>query len=326
MPIFTESSSTVIYDDASSSNQPLRKFLDWRKTVPSTTVSNPITQNITLSLDSSQLVFSGTVSTSLAADSVFSLALNPTSSTLYRMTNTSGTAPAFRTDRGLTLSGATITVTVNNNATLKLSTSASNFTSVQVGDTIFIPTVLTGDAASPFSVLNGGYWVVLARTTTTVTLRRPVNITFEGVAELVVLTTNSQVQAFSSTGVQIDDSLEISAGFSTITQKTFVVSSVTPSWVEFVSTESLPLETSITPGVSGLTFYSNAKRFVRVECDQEATLRFNGDTGSFVRLSPSIPSSPSGVAWLESWGNFYSLTIVNRSRSTSMNCVVISVE
>src|SRR5690606_14922263 len=98
---------------------------------------------------------------------------------------------------------------------------------------------LTGDAAlsSPFNVLNGGFWSVLARTSTVVTVVRPNGESFSGTSEAVALTSDAQLQAFSSSGVQVGDTLEISGGFSAVTQKAFEVSTVTPGWVEFVSTE-----------------------------------------------------------------------------------------
>lgn len=326
MAILKESLSLVIYEDTNANNNPLFRYVDWRKTTPSVEVTNPLSRRYTLPPDSSLLVFSGVQTTSIDGTSTFSISLNPVLASTYRITHTGGTAPAFRTDRALTLSGSTITVAVNNNATATFTTSAGSFLAVQVGDVVFVPTAATGDAVSPFSALNGGYWVVLARIAATVTLARPAGVGFSGVSEAVLLTANSQLQAFSSAGVQVGDTIEISAGFSPITQKAFVVSSVTPSRVEFMSAESLPLETGIMPGAAGMIFYNDAKRFLRIEVDQEAAVRLNGDTSNNVRLSPIAISDENNVAWMESWGTSWSLEVVNRSRSNSMSLVVISCE
>ncbi len=326
MSILNNNSALVIYDDAAASNNPFERFVDWRRNALNVTVSNPLTDKTTIAPSSSETIFSGVRTTGIGGSTVFALTLNPTSSTTYRMTNTSGTAAAFRTDRALTLSGSTVTVVINNNATATFTLSSGAYTGVVVGDVVFIPTVLTGDTAGPFNVLNGGFWSVLAASSTVLTLCRLAGVSFEGVAEVVLLTTNNQLKAFSSSGVQVGDTMEISAGFSSVTQKAFIVSVVTASWVEFVSTEALPLESSIQPTASGMVFYSSAKRFVRIETDQEIVVRFNGDALNNVRVSVRTPATKAGFGWLDIWGTFWSLDIVNRSKSASANVVVISAE
>ncbi len=329
MSILNQSMALVVYDDAESSNNPLQRYIDWKRNTLSVSVSNPQSKKYVLQPNSSSVLFSGSRTTAIDGTSAFSIALNTYNSSVYRITSTGGTAPAFRTDRALTMSASTITVVINNNATATFSASAGSFAAVQVGDTVFVPHTLTGDAAlaSPFSATNGGFWVVLARTASVLTLTRPSTESFSGVAEAVLLTSNAQLQAFSSAGVQVNDAIEISAGFSVVTQKTFVVSTVTPSWVEFVSTESLPLETGILPTATGLIFYTEAKRFIRIESDQEAVVRFNGDTGNTVRLSPrSAGSLSSGYGMIEKWGTAWQVEMVNKSRTSSMTVIVISAE
>lgn len=325
MSIFTESLALVIYEDANSSNNPLERIVSWQKSLINIAVENPLSRKYSVPPNSSLTIFNGTVATSINGTTVVGIALNPTNSSLYRITHLAGGPTGFRTDRALTLSGSTITVAINNNATVTFTTSAGSFGAVQVGDTVFVPTVLTGDSASPFNLQNGGFWQVLAITPTVITLVRPTGVAFSAAAEAVVLTTNAQLQAFSAAGVQAGNTLEISAGFSSITQKSFIITSVTPDWVEFVSTEPLPIETGITPTATGMIFYSDAKRFVRVEADQECVVRMNGDTTNNVRLSPRTPADKNGIAWLEKWGTLWQLVIVNRSSST-LSAVVISAE
>lgn len=327
MSIFTESFALTVYEDANSSNNPLERIVSWQRTFPNISVNNPLSRKYTVPANASLTVFNGTVSTSIDGTSAFSIALNAYNSSIYRITNTGGTAPVFRTDRALAQNGNTITVVVNNNATATFATSGT-YPSVTVGDTVFVPSTLTGDAAlsSPFNILNGGLWVVLAATSTVLTLTRPAGTDFSAAAEAVVLSSSAQLQAFSSAGVQVGNTLEISAGFSPVTRKSYIVSAVTPSWVEFVSTESLPLETGILPTASGMIFYSDAKRFIRVEADQPCYVRFNGDTSNNNRCDPREVASKSGVAWNEKWGTCWQLVIVNRSTSTPLNVVVLSAE
>lgn len=327
MAILTETSALVIYDDATASNNPFQRHVDWRRTTAVVTVNNPLTEKYTIPPDSSKTIFSGTRTILTDGTSAFSIALNPTSTSLYRITNTGGTAPAFRTSRGLTLSGSTITIVVNNNASATFTVSGGgNFTGVVVGDQVFIPTLLTGDSAGPFNATNGGFWTVIAATSSVLTMVRLPGDSFEAAAEAVALTTNAQFIAFSSAGVQVGDTLEISAGFSVVTQKSFIVSAVTNSWVEFVSTEALPLEAGILPTASGMVFYSSAKRYVKIEVDQESVARFNGDTGNTCRLSPRVAGDRDGVGPFSKWGPTWSLVIVNRSRTSSLNVVIITAE
>jgi hypothetical protein len=326
--ILNQALSFVIYDDADSSNNPLQRYANWQRNIL-TTISNPQTKKYVIPANSTSTIFSGVRATAIDGTSAFSIALNAYNSSVYRVTNTGGTAPAFRTDRALTLSGMTITVAINNNATATFTTSGGSFAAVQVGDVLFVPSTLTGDAAlaSPFSPVNGGFWSVLARTNTVLTVMRPTGVSFSAVAEAVALTANAQLQAFSSSGIQVNDTLEISAGFSVVTQKSFKVLNVTPSWVEFVSTDPLPLESGILPTASGMVFYTDAKRLVRIEVDQNAIARFNGDTGNTNRIDARTAGDiKSGFGYHEKWGTAWSLDIVNRSRTSSMTVIVFSGE
>lgn len=330
MPVLDVHSTYLVYGDSgSATNNPLRRYADWTRHITSESVSNPSVEDFDLLPGETKLIFSGSRSTAVDGTTEFDLSLHPTQASVYRMTHSAGTAPSFRTSRALALDGEEVTISINNNATAVLAldgSSAKNFNAVQVGDTVFLPGVTTGDDANVFNLNNEGFWLVLARTTLTLTLRRRVGEAFVGVAETVTLTNDVQLQAFSSTGVQIGDSMEISAGFSALAHKVYIVAEVTPSWVQFLSTEPLPLEDGAVPAATGLAFYSQAKRFVRVEVDQDAILRLNGDTGSTLRLAPRIAGDQEAVAHFEAWGSFWSLTIVNRSTAASMRVNVLAVE
>jgi hypothetical protein len=327
MSILNHSVAIAAYEDSTVSNNPTQRSVDWRKSTGPISVSNPATQKIVIPPASSLTVFSGTRTTSIDGTTVFASTLNPALSSTYRITSTSGTPPALRTDRGLTLSGATVTVAINNNATATFTSSVGgSFSAVNVGDNVFVPTSATGDAVSPFNTSNGGMWVVIAKTATVLTMVRLAGTSFDGVSEVVVVTSNAQLLAFSSSGVQVGDTLEVVAGFSAVVQKSFTVSQVTPSWVEFVSTESLPLESGVVPGIGGLVFHTDAKKYVRVESDQELAVRLNGDTGNTNRLSPRASGTKGSEGWMDKWGTTWSLELVNRSNSASATVTVISAE
>ncbi|WNM70315.1 hypothetical protein [Myxococcus phage Mx1] len=331
MPVLNIHSTILVYGDAEAATaNPQRRYVDWARHVTSVTVGKPSVREYVVEPGASLLAFSGMRSIGLDATTEFEINLVPTKDSVYRITSTGGTDPAFRTNRNLELAGRTVTVSINNNATATMEldddSPPSNFSSVQVGDVLFLPHVVTGDSASPFNPNNAGFWTVLAVTSRKLTLRRRVGEAFSGVAETRTVQADSQLLAFSAAGIQRGDTLEIVSGFSSVTQKTFEVSEVTSNWVEFVSTEALPLEQGVVPGVGGLVFYSDAKRFVRVETDQEAVVRLNGDVGNSNRLSPRVVGDSEKIAYFEKWGPVWELVVVNRSTTSPMVVNLISAE
>jgi hypothetical protein len=315
----------VVYGDSEAgTTNPQRRYVDWTRHLSGVSVSQPTVREYVAQPGELLSVFSGSRTISVDGTTAFSLALNAMKPSVYRMTATGGTAPGFRTTRaGAGAAGNTVTVAVNNNATATFTLSGSTFSGIQVGDQLYVPSATAGDGAglNPFNPNNAGFWVVLSVSSTVLTCKRRVGEDFSGAAEVVTLV--GALQVFSSSGVQVGDNLEINSGFNTLTQRSFVVSEVTDVWVEFVSTDALPLETGITPGATGITFYSDCKRFLRVEVDQEAVLRLNGDTGNTNRVSIE---STLGIGWAEKWGPVWDLKILNRSATSPMTVTVISVE
>lgn len=336
MPVINVYENILIHGDGEiATANPLRRYVDWGRRIEGVVVDKPESKQYEIDPGATSTIFSGSRSLTVDGTTAFNLTLNSVIPGVYRLTWAAGTSPGFRTDRSLTLNTEVVTVTVNNNATADFALSSgspNNFASVQVGDVVYVPHTTTGDSASPFSVLNVGYWLVLAKGAVSMvankklTMKRLPSQPFEAVAEAVTITANSQFQAFSASGVQIGDSMEISSGFSVVTQKTYVLSAVTPNFVEFTSAEPLPLESSILPTATGITIYYMAKRFLRVEVDQEAVIRLNGDTSSSMRLSPRTVSDLESMAHFEIWGSVWRLDIVNRSPGTMLVANVISCE
>jgi hypothetical protein len=330
MAIININQNVLVFDDEdTATNNPKRRNVDWTTNITGIPVKEPSSREYTLQPGETSTVFSGVRALTLDDTTTFSLSLNAVAGSVYRLTATAGTAPGFRTLRAIDLTGETVTVTVNNNATAEFvlpGSSTETFAGAVAGDVLFIPDATTGDPASPFNVMNVGFWTVLSVATRKLIAKRLNGESFQGVSEgPIAVASASEFQVFSAAGVQAGDTLNIVAGFSPISQKSYVISRVTPSWVEFTSTESLPLETGVTPDDTGLAIYSSAKSFVRVEVDQEAVVRINGDTGDWNRLSPRDPGVKSGIAHFEIWGNVYQLVIVNKSTSDSLKATVISV-
>ena len=330
MPILSESTALVIYNDPAANNNPQYRFADWKRSNLNVPVINPLESQYRIQPGTSQILFSGSHSTSIDATTVFAITLNNALPSTYRITSTSGTAPAFRVARSYSAAAQPLTLTVNNNSTLDI-TGGVSFTAggIVAGDNVFIPGVITGDSASPFSVLNGGAWVVLAVSAGKLTLGRPPTVSFSGVSEAVTPASAPQFLVFAPTGVLIGDNLEISLGFSSVTQNTYQVTNVTPTWVEFSSTLNLPLESAIQPTAPGMVFYLANKRYVRIEVDQEAAVRFNTDVSGASqanRLSPRIVADQANVGYMIKWGTTWALEVQNRSRSSVMIVTVHSAE
>lgn len=303
------------YSDEVSNAAPNQRDVDWKRSLQGIPVSDLVSAGPTLLPNEARLIFSGVRATGIAADTQFTLSLKAGSSSSYRFTHTSGTAPALRTARALATSGVALTVTQNANMTATIAGPAATFTAVQVGDTVFVPGVSTGDPAGPFDPTNEGYWVVLAVATdgSSMQLVRPDGTSFSAISEVKTPTANTQVQAFSAAGVQVGDAVDISAGFPVTVQKTFEVTAVNPEWFEITSTAPLPVSVVATPGVSGMTFYTNAKRYVRIETQQDIVIRYNGDASNNNRISPWVAGDPAQPGWDEHVGPVWALTIVNRT-------------
>ncbi len=323
MAKLTITSQVLAFEDDSSRSD---CAINWKRSLVGLDVTNPSSDKITVEAFGIKTVFDGERVLGIDGTSVFSLALNAADSSRYRLARTSGTSPAFRTSRVVNTSGIALTLAVKANLSVTVTAqSGTPFSSVQVGDTVFVPGTATGDTAGPFNPLNVGYWNVLAASSAMLTLARPSGAIFEGVGQVVTPTANTQFQVFSAAGVQLGDVVEISGGFSIAAQKSFEVVGINPDWVEFLSTTPLASETGITPTASGISIYSSPKRFLQAEADQDCVLRLNGDTGDSNRLSPWFPGEKKLQAEYRKVGPVWKLVIVNKS-PVPVNVTVISAE
>jgi hypothetical protein len=326
--IFTHTAGYVVYDDSVLTNNPSKQFGNWKRSSYNIEVEKPSgPQELYVPNGSSVVAFSGTRAITTNASTDFNLQLNPVKTSTYRLTwNGNGTFSGFRTKRSIDFNGVTVTLTVNNNATMLFSSSV-NISTAQVGDVVFIPATSTGDAASPFSESNVGYWVITTKnSSTSFSATRLPGETFNGVSEAVAVTASTQVVIFSNSPVEVGDSISISSGFSPVTLGYYTVSALSWNWIEFVSTNPLPLESAIVTGLTGLTIFSNAKRWVRIEADSNVVLRFNNSTENTLELIPRTTLSDAPVAWFDSWGLFWKLEIVNNNPTKGCTIILSSVE
>lgn len=316
----------LAYDDEPATSNPRQVRINRRPSVFNIPVDNPGTIPAPIPPGGTLTVIDGVRATTLDNTSAFSLASSVYDPSRYRVTWTGGTNPTFRTDRGLTLSTVPLTLTANANLTLTVSAGGGTpFAAVQDGDTAFVPGTATGDTASPFNALNVGYWYVLSHTNTSMTLKRADGTVFSGISETVTPSTNTQLVVFSSAGVQVGDTVDISAGFASAAQHSYEVLAATSTWVEFQSTAPLGPQTGVTPTATGMIFYTSAKRFFAVESDQEIVVQTNGDTGHTRRIEPWVPGDKNFVGFTAHVGPTWKLVLVNLS-SVVANVLVYTAE
>jgi hypothetical protein len=324
--LLNRTSRILSFSDLQVNSNPKRRGVDWTRDLLGIPVEKDQQQKYTIDPMSEIVIFNGT--RSLTLDNTTELALTSVAvldPTRYRLAWTgTGTAPGFRTDRGLTLSGGTLTIALQTNSTILVTHSGvSVFGSVQVGDVVFIPGASTGDTAH-FSPLNEGEWFVLAASATSLTLARSPDEVFQGASESTAVSADSQVQAYTPTGVQVNDTLDITGGFAASARRSFVVVAVTSSRVDFISVTPLAAQT-LAPGAASVTVYSSAKRYVAIESDESVALKFNGSTDEGCRVEPILAGDPDLVGVFEKWGTAFSLSIKNRSTAIA-EVLVISAE
>lgn len=254
--------------------------------------------------------FSGQRSTASDSTTVYTMTLSPIPvDPIYRFTHSAGTAPVLRTARAVDLSPQTITVTLNTNETVTVTASSGSFSSAQVGDSVFIPGVATGDSAGPFSETNVGWWVVLSKSSTTLTMCRRTGESFSGTGESVTVAAAGDFQVMSPGPVQRGDGVDVIAGFTAAILRSYTVREVAPTWFEIVASDPLPTSEVGTATATPPRFYTAAKRLVWLLVDQEASVAVNG--ADPIPVSPVVAGHlPGPFIWS---GPVYSLVATNRS-------------
>lgn len=272
-----------------------------------------------------------------------------------------GQLPGMTTDVTITadnLGTPGNSVTLHANGTSSINTLITNWNNAHPGNTITltsgdgtqIPTsgtiTLAGGAygfslggvlpgmdiliGSPFGAANQGLFQVVSVDSGDAETFSVVNPT--GTAETVGplgSENGSSLQVWGSTGVQIDDTLTISGGFSTVTQGSYNITAVYANSLEFYSSAVLPSEGPIT--TEAITISSNAKTLVYIESDSALDVILNnvdiGQIEPFVIPSASLPSLPPkvipGMFMLK--GNILSLSVMNNGINPA-NIMFISVE
>lgn len=301
---------------------PRLRHVDWMRSFSVQDAGNPRSDSYTIAPGETRSIFDGTRTLTVNGDTVFSLSLVPGETINYRILHTSGTAPGFRTARSFNVVGNTVSLTVNPDQTMTITTNTGNFTGIQAGDTLWIPGVDDG-VTSPFQLANQGFWLVMTISASQLIVRRTGD--FNGITQAgVSITASNHMRAFSAAGVQQGDKIELLSGWAAANLGTYVVIAATSSYIDIQSTaKPLAFENTVIPTSSGQTVYSSGKRMVYVESDQEVILRLNGDVGSLYKVGPWVAGEDPGQ--FLTTGAVWSLTVVNAGQQMA-NVSVISVE
>ena len=299
-------------DSSGQTDNPRQRVFDWNRQISGIEVVNPASDHKVIPVGGSFTLFDGSTSVTLDATSVLSLTLVPgAAGSVYRLSVTSGPA-GFRTARVPTGIVA-CTVTINNNAIAVFNFTGATLTGIVPGDIMRINGQVGGDTAPyAFSSENSGRWRVLAVSGTQISCTRLPCEPFSAMVETVAIATND-VQFYSADGVQTEDKMDIAGSFSPASWGRFVIQAVTATTIDFMSANPLPLESGIAYVVGTISFFTQSKRLIYIEADQESSVQLDGDTGLKVRISPISPGSPTLVGYFHKWGDTFKCVVVNRS-------------
>jgi hypothetical protein len=301
----------LAYSDAGVTDAPSQKNFDWTKKIYSVPATNPRSDTEVIAPGDSLVLFNGVRASGLDNTSVLDVAGLSNTASGYRFTVSAGAA-GFRTDRAVGSLGL-CQVTVNNSSTVIFDFTGFASSVLSVGDVMRVAGQIT-EAAGPFAFnpLNAGDWKVIAKSGSKVTCVRPIGQPFSAVSETVAVT-GTDVSFYSAAGLQIGDKVSITDTFSPVTQRVYVITDVTPTTFDVVATDPIPLESGLSYVPGSLTFYTESKRLVYVEADQDCVVRFNNDTSDSVKLSPIKTSDAALPGFISKWGDAYTCEVVNKS-------------
>lgn len=304
------------YSDANSSNNPSMSNFKWDREMRGLAVENPQSLAFSLAPGETRTLFNGSRTLAQDGTTQYSIALKPLTSNTYILSNVAGTAPNFRTARAPGADATTqLTVTLNGPLATFASTGGTPLALLSggavVGDYVRIGNL--------FNPSNQGEWKIIALTATSFTVENEL-----GAAEGPITLGSgfaTQLQIYSAAGVQIGDTLNITGGFSPVTQGAYKVTSVGAEFLEFYSADVLPQEGPIT--TQAIALYIDAKQFIYMEADQSCSMVINGSPAGDIQPFVINNSTSPGVFMRTSV--MYSMSVTNNSTSPA-NLFLASVE
>jgi hypothetical protein len=261
------------YSDTNNSNEPTLNNFRWNREYLGLEITDPSSRLVNLDSGESLSLFSGSVSLSSDATTEYDIDLKSGSSSTYKIIHSFGTAPLFRTPR-TSGADATTEVTVTKNAkVLKFESTGGTLFSLVVGGAVVGDKVRIGDVFNPS---NRGEYKIIAITATSFSIENET-----GLAESnIVLGSGfaSEVNIYSSAGVQVGDKIAINNGFSLVTLGTYEITDVSHNYIEFHSISTLPAEIGIGNDPEAFTIYRAAKQLVYIESEAKLNIKINGST------------------------------------------------
>lgn len=302
----------LCYSDGIVTDSPHQRSWDGRLRLESIAVKNPYGNAKTLAPGESFALFQNEVGTSLNGTSTVQVLLASQADSVYRLTATAGPS-GFRSAR--TPSAITAcNVTVNNSSVAVFDFTGATLTSIVVGDIMQISGQITYAIGTfAFNPINAGIWKIIGISGTKVSCTRLVGVSFSATVEAVLVVAGSDVQFYADDKIRPGMQFQVNGTFSQVTQKTYAVLSSTPTYIDFVSTDAIPEESSLTYIPGTIVFYTGIKRMVYIDADQEVSVRFNDSTDDSNRITPIKPGDFYLRGFLNKMGNTYNCTIINKS-------------
>ncbi len=267
----------------------------------------PISQELSLSPSESKTIFDGARTLDHDNTTQYSLTKKPLVSNTYVLECVAGAQPEFRIAKN-SGADATTEITVSKNGTLITlqSTDGTNLNlianGVNVGDLVSL--------GSAFNATNQGVFKILSITATSLSLENA-----SGSEEIVVLGASfaQELEIFSSSGVQVGDTVKISGGFSPVSRESFEITAVYPDRIELFSPKTLPEELNVL--TDSINIYSSAKKFIYIESSDKLTLTINGT--SQVTIEPFVEVSGNKPGMYFQKSTIWSLSCNNDSINTA---------
>lgn len=304
------------YSDPNSSNNPSLSNFKWDREINGLSVENPQSLAFSLAPGETRVLFNGSRTLAQDGTTLYSIALKPLTSNTYILSNTGGTAPDFRTPRAPGADATTQISVVLNGPLATFSSTGGTPLALLSGGVVVGDYVRIGNLFNP---ANQGEWKIIAVTATSFTVEN------ELAAAEGPITLGSgfaaQLQIYSAAGVQIGDTLNITGGFSPVTQGSYKITSVGAEFLEFYSTDVLPAEGPIM--TQAIAAYIDAKQLVYLESDQHCSMILNGVGGGEIQPFVINNSTQPGIFMRTS--TIYSMSVTNNSTSPA-NLFLASVE
>jgi len=292
------------YEDLNPTNNPSQNNFKWNVNYQGINIGEPESKVAILSQGQSIILNAGTTNLNDDNTTTYDISQITNTANSYRIKHNGGTAPTFRTLRSIgTNSSTQLTLTKNGPLLILTDLSSVNFntSNILIGDEVRLGSV--------FSPLNQGKYKILSKTSNSITVEHSSSI-----EETVSLSIDFNAVFFvnSFNGVQIEDKVTISSGFSSVVFGTYEIIDVAYNYLDIYSIKVLPEETAIQ---TNLDIYDSSKKFLYIESNQKLLVEINGEQSSIVE--PIAFGTVLKPGMFLNTGTMYDIVITNLSESTN---------